>query len=385
MNVAIWDMEWYYAQNKTNLINIDAMKISSYHKQIGDSVHLVATKFDVSRDWDLMYIIKEDWKTPAPPLSMILNNPKIKILGNGIKNKNKFKLNNIFAACRPDYLLYPNMTKYDSTAFEKSEYWRFLDNEGNLLPLIQDASRLENKNFVVVADKDLWAKDNQKIIIVLDKIKEMNKNVSFLEPIWIEKIISDKVIRDKFLELKFTHKNNISWTYLKYDSLQEFCKFYKKFKELHPLVVFNPIKVKCGENLNEHWTNKDVALQDFYHLLEIIKETYKVNLKIEIDYPAATSTPYFPIFQNLSEFSKETRGYCWLEFLSYKYHKQVRKNYESVYKLWISPERWNEEFRDLIRHTYEDREFCLLRKGRTSFKENKVPWDLWKSLFKYKI
>ena len=83
MNIMIWDLEWYYADDKTNLVNIDAMKISSYHKQCGDNVYLVSSPFDIKREWDKMYICKNTYETPTPPLSLTLNNPKIVKIGCG--------------------------------------------------------------------------------------------------------------------------------------------------------------------------------------------------------------------------------------------------------------------------------------------------------------
>ena len=96
------------------------MKLSSYHKQKGDNVYLVKNKYDIKREWDLMYICKKTAESPTPPLGFTLNNPKIIKIGKGWTNSNK--IDNIVLACRPDYLLYPNMQKYDNTSYERSEY-----------------------------------------------------------------------------------------------------------------------------------------------------------------------------------------------------------------------------------------------------------------------
>ena len=40
MKVVIWDIDWYEAEDKTNIVNVDAMKVSSFHKQLGDAVYL---------------------------------------------------------------------------------------------------------------------------------------------------------------------------------------------------------------------------------------------------------------------------------------------------------------------------------------------------------
>jgi len=221
------------------------MKISSYHKQRGDNTYLVKSKYDIKREWDKMYIIKDTKDSPTPPLSLTLNNPKIVKIGKGWNNSSS--LSNIVAACRPDYLLYPNMQKQDNTALERSEYWRFLDDEGNLLPLIQDASRNEKKNFIVVADKGLWDRDEKIILKVLRKIQDSEKFVSFLEPISIKKVISNKRIRDEFLELKFKQNNGIKWVGLDPNTIDDFAYFYQDFKMKNKNVVFMPIEISAEE------------------------------------------------------------------------------------------------------------------------------------------
>ena len=68
MRVTIWDLDYYHAKEKVNCFNPDVMKISSYHKQMGDTINFVTTQDDIRRPYDLYYIIKEDNKTPNPPL-----------------------------------------------------------------------------------------------------------------------------------------------------------------------------------------------------------------------------------------------------------------------------------------------------------------------------
>ena len=58
MRVTIWDLDYYYAKIKRNCYNVDAMKISSYHKQRGDTVTFVLNEYDIHRPYDLYYIIK---------------------------------------------------------------------------------------------------------------------------------------------------------------------------------------------------------------------------------------------------------------------------------------------------------------------------------------
>lgn len=103
--------------------------------------------------------------------------------------------------CRPDYLLYPEK----NTKLERAEHVRFLDDEGKLLPHLQDWKNTFKKKMVLVTDKNLWSEKVSKkdIISILVALQEM-KNVMFLEPISLQKLIHDKDIKEEFLKIKFT-------------------------------------------------------------------------------------------------------------------------------------------------------------------------------------
>ena len=58
MRVTIWDLDYYYSSTKVDCFNPDVMKISSYHKQLGDQVNFVLKEDDIYRPYDLYYIIK---------------------------------------------------------------------------------------------------------------------------------------------------------------------------------------------------------------------------------------------------------------------------------------------------------------------------------------
>lgn len=49
------------------------MKIASYHKQMGDQVNFVTKQDDIYRPYEVYYIIKEQAKTPLPPVDFFMN------------------------------------------------------------------------------------------------------------------------------------------------------------------------------------------------------------------------------------------------------------------------------------------------------------------------
>ena len=71
-----------------NCVNDDAMRISSYHKQCGDTVNFVLKEDDIHRPYDLYYIIKENPKTPNPPVEFFINT-KVRWWGSAVKARIK--------------------------------------------------------------------------------------------------------------------------------------------------------------------------------------------------------------------------------------------------------------------------------------------------------
>ena len=124
------------------------MKISSYHKQLGDTINFVTTVEDIRRPYDLYYIIKENNKTPNPPLDFFTNR-KIRWWGNAYRVRVNWKMSDAMLGCRPDYLLYPEY----NTQLERAEHVRFFNNNAELLPIYQDYSNTFKKKKVVVTDK----------------------------------------------------------------------------------------------------------------------------------------------------------------------------------------------------------------------------------------
>ena len=67
--ITIWDMDFYY--KKSFSPNPKAMKISSYHQQIGNLVNFVTEKYHINMLFDELYIIKEKKSTPRPAGNLI--------------------------------------------------------------------------------------------------------------------------------------------------------------------------------------------------------------------------------------------------------------------------------------------------------------------------
>lgn len=197
-------MDYYYAAEKRDCFNPDAMKLSSYYKQLGWVVNFVEREDDINRPFDEYYILREHDNTPQPPASFFLNS-KIKWLGHANRRRRNFELSNVMLSCRPDYLLYPEK----NTVLERAEQLRLLGHNGELLQLTQDYTNTFKRKKVLVVDNKLWTTNSKNTIGALKKLQEIS-NISFFEPIWIPKILSDQNIREEFFKLKLSPGANLT-------------------------------------------------------------------------------------------------------------------------------------------------------------------------------
>ena len=122
------------------------MKISSYHKQLGDTINFVTTQDDIRRPYDLYYIIKENSKTPNPPLDFFTTR-KIRWWGNAYRVKVNWKMTDAMLGCRPDYYIRNN------TQLERAEHVRFFNNNAELFRFIKTYHNTFKKKKVIVTDK----------------------------------------------------------------------------------------------------------------------------------------------------------------------------------------------------------------------------------------
>lgn len=75
MKITIWDMDYYYNRNSKK--KPDVMKLSSYYKQLGDSVNFVLTEDDINRFAEIIYVFKDNKDLPQPPASFFLD-PRVR-------------------------------------------------------------------------------------------------------------------------------------------------------------------------------------------------------------------------------------------------------------------------------------------------------------------
>lgn len=122
------------------------MKISSFHKQKGDKINFITLPMHIDMKYDIMYITKKDDSLKNPPLRY-LNNPNSRVWGAGFRYFTNYQLAPIILACRPDYLLYPEL----NDSFERANALQFFDYKGRRLPKVQDPENTfrKKKNLII--------------------------------------------------------------------------------------------------------------------------------------------------------------------------------------------------------------------------------------------
>lgn len=373
--VTIWDLDYYHAKEKKNVFNPDAMKISSYHKQMGDKVNFVTTKADIRRPYDVYYIIKEKSGTANPPFDFFTNS-RVKWWGKAFAARINWKMPDGMIICRPDYLLYPE----HDTSYERAEQIRLFNDKGELLPRIQDWTNTFTNKHVIITDKNFWFASKNDIVAALEMLQGI-KRVSFFEPIWIQKLLSDETIKNLFVTLDLAPGANIHWTPIPIDNFEAAFNLIKEVKNAHPYTFPGTILVDYKTRGRSHWESKEYALEDFNNLKKIVVWAKREKVKINIMMPKTRyDTPYFLIFEELSNWTMSSFDISWLEYLTKRFGEGSSIFDEAIY--WAHPEKWNEVFRDLLRQTYEDEEFLLIRWGEKMVSFNDIPWSLWRKEFK---
>lgn len=375
MKVTIWDLDYYFSDEKGAKVNVDVQKISSYHKQKGDRVNFVTSERDIHRPYDIYYIVKENKNTPNPPMEFFMD-PKVRWWGEAYVMKQNWKMSDAMLACRPDYLLYPERLSRDARA----EQIRLLGNNNKLLPVIQDwGNTLKDKNYIVT-DKKLWYTDEQTTIAALQRIQGV-PNICFEAPIPIMTLKKHIEVLKEFWKLKFTKRSQIEFVRVFPDEIVDVFEFIVTFKSVFPNCPLPHLKVIYSRI---PWKTTKEAQEGMKLLRAIVVTAKRLNIYLDIIGPKKREeTPFFFLPELMEEWCKLNFKMAWLEYLSVRF--KVDKNYMSGSTDWNKPNKWHPLFRDAIRQTYEDAEFLLRKWGEERVSESEIPWKLWKETFKLGI
>ena len=377
MKVTIWDLDYYHAKVKENCLNPDVMKISSYHKQMGDRVNFVLTADDINRPYDLYYIIKEETKTPMPPVDFFMRS-NIRWWGKAVKKRVNWAMPDEMLICRPDYLLYPEK----NTKFERSEHIRLFNDSGKLLPVTQDWKNTFSNKFAVVTDTTIWQAKKEELLKALQILQDC-KNISFFHPIWIQKILEDEEIKEEFLKIKFIRGCSMEWTTVEMVEIDAAWELMSEIKKRNSGVRLSGVTVDYMISKQNHWTDVAVARRDFQMIRELICRAKEEGFKVIIKMPTTRfETPYFFLFEELARWTKSHITTSWLEYITNRFGNA--RIYDD-YMYWNNPSLWSEPFKNLLSQTWTDKRFLLDQWKGKSIAETNIAWKIWEKEFNYGI
>ena len=302
MRVTIWDLDWY---NKVSFIpNVKCMKISSYHKQLGDEINFVTDEYGAKILFDRMYIVCDKKGLKLPPRKLLDDN-RVVLIGAGFAAYSKCKeLGITVMACRPDYLLYETEER---DKFANANFVTFY--AGNqLITTMQDYHNTKrHKHHTIVMDKWFWKAKDEEIIYCLEELKN-DRNLMFFEPISIKRIISNSTIRQKFLDLHFATGTPFKWKNdYSSDDVSEIIQFLLELREkTRSDLGMIPIRAKTGLENDE---------LELLRCFEIIHQFKCAKLKCTIINTKSAS----PLFEALEVWTRYSYRLSFVEFVLHNY------------------------------------------------------------------
>ena len=375
MKVSIWDLDFYH--NKKGF-NIECMKVSSYHKQKGDVVNFIKNEFDITIDFDIMYVTKRDLNIQAPPISLLVDE-RVRVWGPGFKYFTNYKLAPVIAATRPDYLLYPKDDK-----LSRSDIVQFFDYNNNRLKKVQEfKNTFKNKN-TLVADESFWKAQKQDILYALEILKKLS-NISFSDEIPLKLVIDDPEISAAFLQLQFSKEANLRWENNlghEIETANRIISFMRTFKSKNKgakigKIPFEPILLAHKIEGNGY--------NDVERCMQIIDigKTNGLELTVKM-LTNRLSTPYVHVFETLSSWSNRGIKLSLYEFIVIPLVKRYNKKLQEIY---MTPSTWaDESFREMIRliETFPELRVYATHRWKSKHLEiTKIDWLLLKEHTQY--
>ena len=126
MIIFILDLDWMF--DKSEIPNVNCMRISSFHKQLGHQVFLVNDMSELLMKYDKLYIWGESDSTPTVG-HKILNDSRTTVFGKRFEFCNAKHIGKTIASCRPDYLLY-DIQDNNKSSYAKANFITFYTDGG---------------------------------------------------------------------------------------------------------------------------------------------------------------------------------------------------------------------------------------------------------------
>lgn len=373
-------MDFYH--KKSFLPNPLAMKISSYHKQQNHLINFVTESYHIDMAYDIYYIIREKKTTPRPP-STLLDDKRVRLIGNQFRYENQFwRPTQIIAAARPDYMLYPEK---ENSSYYNAHIVQFYHN-GKRLELKQPfKNTIKGHKKTLVIDRDFWDAKQEDIILSLEELLAY-KNIAFLGPIKLKNIILDDTIKEYFYKLKFSQattflfQNNYGSNF---EDIVEIVKFIEELKKKNNHVKIGPFPVKTVTT--DHW-NRDLTeaskngIWDLERCLRIADYTKRKKIHVLFIAPERRKmeTPFWYYFEPLEIWSRYLEKHSYIELMLYSAAERYN---ETWFEILTNTSRWgvpNVRFLLEVMINRPDliKKYGLTQWGERSIDQVLITWDI---------
>ena len=310
MRVTIVDLEWY--NRKSFVPNPKCMKISSYYKQLNALVNFALNKFDLLMDYDEMYVVRESLTGGVFPVEIDLLNPNVHLIGEGLKFYERYMkdIDDIMAACRPDYLLYPlreenKMAKADVVQF-------FAD--GKLLPDIQDYhNTYGKKHYTYVTDKGFWNYNEKDIAKCVEKLKK-DKSIVFADGLDLDVILSNKNKLKMLKKLKVEWRDEkISVTLDNDVKISRFLNFLEGVPEAARASMSLSSKMIFS---GDHFKQSSLAIRDFHRYFKLVGILKQKRVHLRLIAPPRLLSPLWFYFEDIESWTTYRPHLSFVEFMT---------------------------------------------------------------------
>lgn len=182
------------------------------------------------------------------------------------------------------------------------------------------------------------------------------------------------------MSLDFERGARFVWLPIELQDGERGLEFMTTLKKKFPNVGTGVLKIDYKDRVTNHWDNSGQALEDFAAARRLVVASKKQGIRVAIEGPhRRLDTPYFFVFEALSLWTKRQPRTSWLEYITREYGGvKNRSRYEEY---WSHPGQWTATFRDLLRQTWQDKEFLLLRWKERRQSDNDIPWALFADQF----
>ena len=304
MTIFILDLDWLC--DKSEIPNVNCMRLSSFHKQRNDTVYLIGDMSDLTMQYDRLYIWSDSDSTPTPG-HKILNDSRTVLFGKRFALCGAKQLGTVVLGCRPDYLLY-DIINENSSSYMKANFITFFSSNGDKV-VSRQAWHNTKKGVkrTIVTDEILWKQDPVEITMCLSEIID-EPNIVFLQPISLQCLIENESVRNVFFELKFSRGTQFKWRNdvgQDIDSASKIIDFILELKK-HTKSTIAPIPFKA--HLYGTWQD-DVA-----HILQIAA-LFKQN-KLTCSLPTVKSTDSY-IYQWMKKWLDQNIEVSFIEFMCF--------------------------------------------------------------------